>query len=330
MAWQLANEHVLVDGHEVRFTSPGKVMYPETGTTKREVLDYYLRIAPLLVPQAAWRPATRKRWVGGVGTADKPGQVFFRKDLEKGAPPWLPTAQMAHRKSTNTYPLVNDAAVLAWFAQMAALEIHVPQWRFDTAGEPCNPDRMVIDLDPGPGVDLQGCAEVALWVKGLFDALGMTTYPVTSGSKGIHLYIPLNGKVSSEEASGLARRMALDLQERYPTRVIAVQKRVEREGKVLLDWSQNSPAKTTICPYSLRGRQRPMVAAPRTWAEIEDPALTQLEYQEVLARAAQGSDPLQTLGWYSKSAPTAPTLPAATRQRIAADTIPSPGVGGQS
>ena len=306
-----APESIRVDGHDVRFTNPDKVMYPETGTTKHDVLDYYLRIAPLLIPQSAWRPATRKRWVSGVGTRATPGQVFFRKDLEKGAPTWLPTAEMVHRKSTNTYPLANNAAVLAWFAQMAALEIHVPQWRFDAAGEPCNPDRLVIDLDPGPGVNLAGCAEVALWVKRLFDDLGMTTYPVTSGSKGIHLYIPLDGTITSEDANGFARKMALDLQDRYPSRVIAVQKRAEREGKVLLDWSQNSPAKTTVCPYSLRGRSRPMVAAPRTWDEIQNPALEQLDYQQVLARATQGFDPLKPLGWYSDSAP--PLVSAASR-----------------
>ena len=294
-----------VGGHTLRFTHPEKVMYPPTGTTQRDVLEYYLAIAPLLLPQSAWRPATRKRWVDGVGTPADPGKVFFRKDLERGAPEWLPTAEIAHRKRTNTYPLVNDAAVLAWFAQMAALEIHVPQWRFDERGRRMNPDRLVIDLDPGPGVDLRGCAEVALMVRDLLDTRGQETFPVTSGSKGIHLYLPLDGEITSEEASALAHHLALQLEENHPSRVVAIQKKTAREGRVLLDWSQNSPAKTTVCPYSLRGRTRPMVACPRTWEEIEDPGLEQLPYQEVLGRAAKGVDPMRKLGWYGAVAPTA-------------------------
>ncbi len=297
---------VEVDGHSVRFTHPEKIMYPETGTTKADVLDYYLRIAEVLVPQSAWRPATRKRWIGGVGTAKEPGKVFFRKDLEKGAPVWLPTGQMQHKKGINTYPLVNSAAALAWFAQMDALEIHVPQWRFDAAGNECNPDRLVIDLDPGPGVDLQGCAQIALKVRELFQEMGRESFPVTSGSKGIHLYVPLGGNLTSEDASGIAKRVATDLETQLPDRVVSMQKKALRDGRVLLDWSQNSSAKTTVCPYSLRGRQRPWVAAPRTWEEIEDPRLAQLTYQEVLERVAGGVDPIASLGWYGPGAPKGP------------------------
>lgn len=297
---------VEVDGHSIRFTHPEKVMYPETGTTKADVLDYYLRIAEVLVPQSAWRPATRKRWIGGVGTAKEPGKVFFRKDLEKGAPEWLPTGQMQHKKGINTYPLVNSAAALAWFAQMDALEIHVPQWRFDADGNECNPDRLVIDLDPGPGVDLQGCARIALKVRELFQEMGRESFPVTSGSKGIHLYVPLGGNLTSEDASGIAKRVATDLETQLPDRVVSMQKKALRDGRVLLDWSQNSSAKTTVCPYSLRGRQRPWVAAPRTWEEIEDPRLAQLTYQEVLERVAGGVDPIASLGWYGPGAPKGP------------------------
>lgn len=297
------SDTVRVDGHDVRFTNAEKVFYPQTGATKGEVLDYYLRIAPLLVPQAAWRPATRKRWVAGVGTAEHPGKVFFRKDLEPGAPDWLPTAQMVHQNGTNTYPMVNGAAVLAWTSQLGALELHTPQWRFASDGTQANPDRLVIDLDPGPGVDLRGCAEVALLVRRVFSSQSLATYPVTSGSKGIHVYVPLDGSLSSDDATALAKDVASGLQVDYPERVVTVQKRSERGGRVLIDWSQNSRAKTTVCPYSLRGRLIPNVAAPRTWEEIEDEDLRQLSYLEVLDRVEEGFDPLSDLGWYEDHAP---------------------------
>lgn len=292
-----------IDGHDVRFTNPEKVMYPETGTTKAEVLNYYLRVAKVLIPQSSWRPATRKRWVEGVGSAAKPGPVFFRKDLEAGAPPWLPTGQMRHKSGVNTYPLVNDAAVLAWMTQLAALEIHTPQWRFNSLGAEMNPDRLVVDLDPGPDADLAECVEVAFLVRQFFDQNAMPVYPVTSGSKGIHLYVPLDGTVTSAQATQLAKDLASDLQGKYPNKVVAVQKKAERQGRVLLDWSQNSSAKTTVCPYSLRGRTQPYVAAPRTWEEIGDGQLRQLSYEEVLARVEAGLDPMDALGWHEDGPP---------------------------
>ena len=300
------DEVVTVEGHPVRFTHPDKVVCPATGTTKQDVMSYYLRIAPWLAPQSAWRPATRKRWVGGVGTEDKPGKVFFRKDLEAGAPKWLPIGRVEHRNKVNTYPLVNNAAVLAWFTQVGALEIHVPQWRFDAAGNPCNPDRIVIDLDPGPGAGLADCAEVAFEVRDLLAARGLATYPVTSGSKGIHLYAPLSGATTGEEANVLAHETALTLEEARPHQVVSVQRKSDREGKVLLDWSQNSPAKTTVCPYSLRGKVLPTVAAPRTWEEIAEPGLSQLTYEQVLERAEGGLNPIANLGWDRAEPPLSP------------------------
>ncbi len=291
-----ARGSVLVDGHEVRFTNPDKIVYPQTGTTKQDVLDYYLAIAPLLVPQSALRPATRKRWVSGVGTEEKPGQVFWRKNIESGAPSWVPTETTVHKKTLNIYPLVDNAAVLAWFTQLGALEIHVPQWRFNELGKPANPDRMVWDLDPGPGVTMGEVAQLALDIRDIFAQLGQPTYPVTSGSKGIHIYVGLNGLVTAGQANAAAKKFAQDLEARWPNRVVASQKKALREGKILVDWSQNNIAKSTICPYSLRGRTQPMVAAPRTWEEIEAPGLTQLNYQQVLERASQGLHPMSELG----------------------------------
>ena len=301
-----------------------KVLYPETGTTKADVLRYYLEIAPVLIPQAAWRPATRKRWPDGVGTADDPDKAFFRKDIEAGAPTWVPTGRITHSSHTNTYPLANNAAVLAWFAQLAALEVHVPQWRFGVNGAPRNPDRLVIDLDPGPGAGLAECAEVARTVRAIFAELELHPVPVTSGSKGIHLYVPLDGRMTTEQASGLARQLALGLEESHPDLVVASQKKTLREGKVLVDWSQNNGAKTTICPYSLRGRSRPTVAVPRTWEELDDPGLGQLEYEEVLARVAAGIDPIADQGWAFDQAPGGHDKLTRYREKRDADRTPEP------
>ncbi|ATG52845.1 ATP-dependent DNA ligase [Brachybacterium vulturis] len=305
-------QHVEVDGHRLRLSNLDKVLYPATGTTKGEVIQYYHRIAPLLIPQASRRPATRKRWVDGVGTAEKPGTVFFRKDLEDHAPDWLPRADLEHNDGISTYPLVDEPAVLVWLAQLAALEIHTPQWRFDGDLEPAHPDRLVLDLDPGEGAGLPQCAQVASWCREILTDMGLEAYPVTSGSQGLHLYAPLDGETTAREVSQVARRLARALEEDHPEEVISTQTRSQRAGKVLVDWSQNNGSKTTVCPYSLRGRLRPTVAAPRTWEEIEDPDLAQLELDEVLARAEDGVDPIAPLGLASSADPSA----AAPRDRL--------------
>jgi bifunctional non-homologous end joining protein LigD len=298
---------VSVAGRRLKVSNLDKVLYPETGTTKGEVMQYLADVATVLIPQAAWRPATRKRWVDGVGTGEKPGKAFFRKDLEDSAPEWIPRADITHRDHVNTYPMANEPAVLAWFAQLAALEIHVPQWRFDAHQKPMSPDRMVLDLDPGPGAGLPQCVEVAFLCRELLEGMGLAAYPVTSGSKGIHLYAALDGKHTSDQVSQVAKELASQLQREHPDLVVADMKRSLREGKVLLDWSQNSAAKTTICPYSLRGRTRPTVAAPRTWAEIGDSRLAQLDFHEVLERVRDSIDPIAALG----------RLPVTTPDRLA-------------
>ena len=205
-------QRVEVGGRTLKVSNLDKVMYPATGTTKGEVIDYYHRIAGVMIPQVSRRPATRKRWVNGVGTEEDPGQVFFRKDLEDSAPDWVPRADIEHRSGTTAYPLIEEPAVLVWLAQLASLEIHTPQWRFDADGEPENPDRLVLDLDPGEGVALADCAEVALWCREILGDMGLPTYPVTSGSKGIHLYAPLDGASTAEEVSGVAHELARALE----------------------------------------------------------------------------------------------------------------------
>ncbi|TXN29010.1 ATP-dependent DNA ligase [Lacisediminihabitans profunda] len=286
------SERVTVDGHRLTLTNLDKVLYPSTGTTKRDVLAYYAEIADVLVPHAANRPATRKRWVHGVGTPEHPGQSFFQKNLEDSAPSWVKRRTIQHSDHTNVYPLVNDRATLVWLGQLAALEIHVPQWQFGRTGVVRNPDRLVLDLDPGEGVGLAECAEVARYIRAILGGMGLDPMPVTSGSKGIHLYAAIDGAQTSDQVSAVAHELARSLEADHPDLVVSDMKKALRGGKVLVDWSQNSAAKTTITPYSLRGRAHPMVAAPRTWRELASPDLAQLDYREVLRRVKRRGDPL--------------------------------------
>ncbi|KJQ54582.1 non-homologous end-joining DNA ligase [Microbacterium sp. SA39] len=286
---------VQVDGRRLRVTNLDKVVFPETGTTKGEVIAYYSAIAPLLLPLLDGRPVTRKRWVEGVGTADAPADAFFTKQLEPGAPDWIPRQAIQHSDGPKDYPLVEDVPTLVWLAQVAAIELHVPQWRFAPDGLPGRPDRLVLDLDPGPGVGLAQCAEVARIARGILSGMGLDPLPVTSGSKGIHLYAALPGEQTSQEISAVVKELARLIESDHPDLATSVMSKAVRGGKVFLDWSQNNGKKTTISPYSLRGRAQPWVAAPRTWEELDDPDLAQLDSDEVLARAAEGIDPLSSL-----------------------------------
>lgn len=288
-------QYVTVDGHRLKLTSLDKVLYPETGTTKADVLDYLTRIADVMIPHVANRAATRKRWVNGVGTAEHPGQVFFQKNLDDSTPSWVRRRDIQHKDHVNSYPLVNDRATLIWLGQISALEIHVPQWQFGRTGVQKNPDRLVLDLDPGEGVGLLECAEVARLARGILHDMGLESFPVTSGSKGIHLYAALDGRQDSDAVSAVAHELARALEADHPDLVVSDMKKKLRTGKVLVDWSQNNAAKTTVAPYSLRGRLRPMVAAPRTWRELSHPKLRHLDYKEVLERVARRGDPLAEL-----------------------------------
>ena len=280
-------------GARVKLTNADKVLYPATGTTKGDIFDYYTGIAEVMIPHIAGRPATRKRWPNGVEQ-----ESFFEKQLASSAPDWLPRASVTHRSGTTTYPIIDSLDGLAWIAQQAALEVHVPQWRFvaqwtRSKAEELKPGpatRLVFDLDPGEGVTMVQLCEVAHAVRDLIADIGLTTYPLTSGSKGLHLYTPLEEPVSSKGATVLAKRVALQLEKAMPTLVTSTMTKSLRAGKVFLDWSQNNGAKTTIAPYSLRGREQPTVAAPRTWEELEDPGLRHLRYDEVLARVARDGD----------------------------------------
>ncbi len=286
-----------VEGRTLRLTNLEKVLYPATGTTKAEVLQYYAQIAPVLLPQLADRAVTRIRWPHGVQ-----GMSFFEKNVPGGTPSWVRTVDIATTGSrtgsgegTLVFPVCDDLATLTWLANLAAIELHVHQWRISRTGRVKRPDRLVIDLDPGEPAGLHECAVVALLVRDALAERGLACTPVTSGSKGLHLYAALPPRTDSDGATDLAREVAEELQRAHPTLVTATMTKAKRSGKVFLDWSQNSASKTTLAPYSLRGRERPSVATPLAWSEVEEGAedelaLEQFTFTQVLERLAQHGD----------------------------------------
>ena len=285
---------VEVDGRTLKLSNLDKVLYPDTGTTKGEVLHYYAQVAPVLLPHLAGRAVTRIRWPDGTGA-----HQFFEKNLPPGAPSWLRSETVSSTGSrgggdTITFPVVEDLAGLTYLANLGSLELHVHQWTFDRSHRPRNPDRMVIDLDPGEPAGLQECCQVALVVRDRLAGMGLASAPVTSGSKGLHLYAALPGRWNADQVRDHAQRLAQDLAREHDL-VVAKMTKSLRPGKVFLDWSQNTAAKTTIAPYSLRGRTTPYVAAPRTWEEVQEGAddplgIEHLRYDEVLERVAEDGD----------------------------------------
>ena len=286
---------VEVDGRTLKISNLDKVLYPATGTTKGEVLHYYAQVAPVLLPHLADRAVTRIRWPDGVGS-----NQFFEKNLPPGAPSWLRSVTVPSTGSRGggdsiSFPVVDDVAGLTYLANLASLELHVHQWKVGRNGQPRNPDRMVIDLDPGAPASLRECCEVALLVRDRLNEPGLRSAPVTSGSKGLHLYAALPGKENADAVRDRAQGLAQELTRDHGDLVLWKMTKNLRPGKVFLDWSQNTRTKTTISPYSLRGRERPYVAAPRTWDEIatgaeQDGAIGHLEMDQVLARVADLGD----------------------------------------
>jgi bifunctional non-homologous end joining protein LigD len=295
-----------VEGRTLRISNLDKVLYPRTGTTKGEVLDYYARIAPTLLPHLKDRAVTRIRWPHGVE-----GASFFEKNVPAGTPSWVRTAEVPTTGSrraasgagsggdTIVFPIVDDLATLTWLVNLAALELHVHQWTVGRNGRPRNADRLVIDLDPGEPAGLHECCTVALLVRDKLAERDLHARPVTSGSKGLHLYAELPRRLPPDESTALAREVAEELQGEHPRLVTATMTKARRAGKVFLDWSQNAGSKTTIAPYSLRGRDRPLVATPVSWPEVEEGAedplgLEQFRHDEVLARVDELGDLFST------------------------------------
>jgi bifunctional non-homologous end joining protein LigD len=284
---------VRVEKRTLTLSNLDKVLYPEAGFTKGQVIDYFTRIAPVMLSHVRDRPLTFKRYPDGVD-----GKFFFEKNAPSHTPPWvrrveLPSPGSTKNRTTVNYAIVCELATLVWAANLATLEMHVPMWRVQKNGKPKNPDIMVYDLDPGEPATIVECCDVALAIRTALDKAGLQGYPKTSGSKGMQLYVPLDAKQSWEKVHAYARELAEQLEQDYPDLVVSNMKKELRGGKVLVDWSQNNPAKTTIAPYSLRARALPTVSTPITWDEVEScrkPADLRFTADEVLERVAADGD----------------------------------------
>jgi bifunctional non-homologous end joining protein LigD len=284
---------VQIDGRELTLTNLTKVLYPADGFTKAEVLDYYQRISPLLLPHIAGRPATLKRYPEGVDA-----ESFFQKHAPARRPDWVRTEDVPSRSSrardpgtTITYVVIDDLPSLMWAANLAALELHVPMWRFPLGPEP-EPDLLVFDLDPGAPATIVECCRVAEALHPLLQAHGLRPLAKTSGGKGLQLYAAISG-LTAEQAEDQARSFAQEMERQQPDLVVSRMTRNLREGKVLIDWSQNNGSKTTIAPYSLRARTHPTVSTPVTWDEVtacRHPGDLFFTAPDVLARVGEKAD----------------------------------------
>jgi bifunctional non-homologous end joining protein LigD len=280
---------VQVDGRTLSLSNLDKVLYPETGFTKGEVIDYYTRVAPVLLPHLADRPLTVKRYPNGVD-----GAFFFEKNAPRGTPPWvrtvtLPVPGSTMDRETIDFVVVEHLATLVWLANLAALELHVPQWQVVAPGNKPRTDLIVFDLDPGAPADVRQCAEVALYVREALVADGITPTAKTSGSKGMQVSAAVEVD-TPEETSRYAQDVAQRLEAAHPKLVVSRMAKNLRSGKVFVDWSQNNPAKTTVAPYSLRARPTPTVSTPLTWDEVASGRALRFTAPDVLARVADDGD----------------------------------------
>jgi bifunctional non-homologous end joining protein LigD len=260
---------VAVDGRALALTNLSKVLYPDDGFTKAEVLDYYQRISPVLLPHVAGRPMTLKRYPEGVD-----GQSFFQKHAPAGTPDWVRVEDVESRSSrardpggTVTHVIIDDLPTLMWAANLASLELHVPMWKIAAGSGERRPDLLVFDLDPGEPATIVECCRVAEALRPLLAEAGLTALPKTSGGKGMQLYAKISG-VDADEASEQAKGFAQALERDRPDLVTSRMTKSLRPGKVLIDWSQNNGTKTTIAPYSLRARTQPTVSTPVSWDEV--------------------------------------------------------------
>jgi len=281
---------VEIEGKHLSLTNLEKVLYPATGFTKGQVIDYYARIAPVLLPHLRGRPLTLKRYPGGVDQ-----EFFFEKNATKHRPDWVKTAPIwsgANRRDVN-YILANDLPTLVWLANLAAIELHPS---LSLAKDIACPTMMVFDLDPGPPANIVQCAQVGVWLRDIFEHFGLQSLPKTSGSKGLQIYVPLNTPISYDITKNFAHALARLLEHEHPQLVVSDMKKELRTGKVLVDWSQNDQHKTTISIYSLRAREHPTVSTPVKWEEVEktlekkNAALLVFEANQVLQRVDKIGD----------------------------------------
>src|SRR5215210_6855635 len=279
-----------IDGRRLSLSNLDKVFYPETGFTKGQVIDYYTRVAPVLLGHLRGRPLTLKRYPDGIG-----GPYFYEKQCPSHRPDWVVTSPVWSRHNSRTidFCLADDLPTLVWLANLADLELHTS---LALAVDVTAPTVVAFDLDPGPPATIVECAEVALRLREAFDHFGLQAFPKTSGSKGMQVYVPLNTPTTYDETKSFARALAQVLERRQPELVVSDMKKSLRRGKVLVDWSQNDEHKTTVNVYSMRARERPTVSTPLLWDEVEgvldsrDPEALAFTTDAVLARVAEHGD----------------------------------------
>lgn len=281
---------ITVSGRALKVTNRDKVLYPAVGFTKGDVIEYYRRVAPALLPHLRGRPLTMKRYPNGVDE-----EFFYQKQAPKHRPAWVTTVPVWSEGNGRDidFVTVNGLPTLLWLANLADLELHTSMSRARTI---FRPTMVVFDLDPGPPASIIECCRVALLLRTLGRRIGLELWAKTSGSKGLQLYAPLNSPASYDRTKPFARAVARRLEQDHPELVVSNMRRDLREGKVLLDWSQNDDMKTTVCVYSLRARERPTVSTPVTWTELrravkrDDPSLLVFEWDDVLERVERDGD----------------------------------------
>jgi len=306
---------VEVQGRKLKLSNLEKVLYPVTGFTKGQVVDFYVRIAPVLVPHLAGRPLTMKRYPEGVDQ-----EYFFEKNAPMHRPDWVKTAPVWSESNHRTinFILADDLPTLVWIANLASIELHPS---LSLAADIATPTMIVFDLDPGPPANIVQCAQVSLWVRGIFDHFGLQSFPKTSGSKGLQIYVPLNTKTSYEQTKSFAHAVARLLEHEHPELVVSDMKKAVRTNKVFVDWSQNDEHKTTISVYSLRAREQPTVSTPVTWDEVEqalkkkDAGRLVFEAKDVLARVEKMGDLFEPVQKQKQKLPQLTGLAAAPEEK---------------
>jgi bifunctional non-homologous end joining protein LigD len=279
-----------VQGKQLKLSNLAKVLYPAAGFTKQQIIDYYVRIAPALLPHLAGRPLTRKRYPNGVDE-----EFFYEKNAPQYRPDWVKTAPIWSEGNHRMvhYILANDLPTLVWLANLAAIELHPS---LALAKDVTCPTMMVFDLDPGPPANIVQCCQVGIWLREIFEHFSLQSFPKTSGSKGLQIYVPLNTPTKYEVTKTFARALAQLLEQEHREMVVSDMKKALRTGKVLVDWSQNDEHKTTVAVYSLRARERPTVSTPVTWQEVElclkkkDAGLLVFEAPQTVARVEKNGD----------------------------------------
>jgi bifunctional non-homologous end joining protein LigD len=281
---------VEIEGRRLSLSNLEKILYPEAGFTKGQVIDYYVRVAPVLLPHLAGRPLTLKRYPNGVS-----GMFFYEKNCPRHRPEWVETAPIWSEGNHRwmNYCVAQNLPTLVWAANLASLELHTS---LSSASAIAHPSFIVFDLDPGEPATIVECCQVGLWIRDAFSRFGLRSFAKTSGSKGLQIYVPLNSGESYQQTKPFAHELALSLERKHPELVVSDMKKSLRDGRVLVDWSQNDAHKTTVSVYSLRARPTPTVSTPVSWAEVTrcldsgNPTTLQFTAPQVLERVERHGD----------------------------------------